>query len=163
MLVTAEDIRFEQDVANNIADTQRLSPYIDKAEREWVINAIGVKNYKRLEQNDYDEVLTLLMNGGYYNDDTIYFAGLRKAIIYLAYSLFVRNDNVFSTQSGFRYKGNADFSDRVDDKTIVRVAKENEARGIKALNECVSFLNSQEGGCSKRRRLGNTTLRVIGN
>jgi len=52
MLVTAEEIRFEQDVANNIADTQRLSPYIDKAEREWVINAIGVKNYKRLEQNE---------------------------------------------------------------------------------------------------------------
>ena len=50
MLVTAEEIRFEQDVANNIADTQRLSPYIDKAEREWVINAIGVKNYKRLEK-----------------------------------------------------------------------------------------------------------------
>jgi len=141
MLIDAQYIRGEQDIANNIDDAKRLMPYIDKAEREWIINSIGVKNYKTLEAGDTtDETLIMLLEGGYYNNDTIYFSGLRRAIAFLTYSLFVRNDNVFSTASGFRYKGNTEYSDKVEDKTILRVANEAEARGLKYLNECVTFL-----------------------
>jgi hypothetical protein len=161
MLINAEYIRGEADIANNIDDAKRLTPYIDKAEREFIINAIGVKNYKALEAISTDPILVLLLSGGYYNNDAIYFSGLKRAIAYLAYSLFVRNDNVFSTASGFRYKGNAEFSDKVEDRTIVRMANEAEARGLKYLNECISYLKIMQSN-AKVNKPSRKRLIVIG-
>ena len=162
MLINAEYIRGEEDIANNIDDTKRILPYIEKAEREWIINAIGVKNYKDLEKGTDDAVLNLLLEGGYYKEDTIFFSGLRKAIAHLAYSLFVRNDNVFSTASGFRYKGNTELSDRIEDRTILRVANEAEARGLKYLNECISYLKIAQGNTAVSK-ITKKKFIIIGN
>ncbi len=141
MIIDSNYIRGIRDISVNIDDVKRIDPYIEEAEKEWVIPSIGAKLYKDLISKVDSENNTTLLEGGYYNGDTAYLSGLKKAIAYLAYSRYVRNSNVFLTSSGARAKGSLEFSDSVDDRAVVRVANEAEKRGIKLLDECVAYLN----------------------
>lgn len=141
MIIDSNYIRGIRDISANIDDVKRIDPYIEEAEKEWVIPSIGAKLYKDLISKVDSENNTTLLEGGYYNGDTAYLSGLKKAIAYLAYSRYVRNSNVFLTSSGARAKGSLEFSDSVDDRAVVRVANEAEKRGIKLLDECVAYLN----------------------
>ena len=141
MIIDSNYIREIRDISINVDDVKRIDPYIEEAEKEWVIPTIGAKLYKDLIDKVESENNTTLLEGGYYNGDTAYLSGLKKAIAYLAYSRYVRNSNVFLTSSGARAKGSFEFSDSVDDRAVVRVANEAEKRGIKLLDECVAYLN----------------------
>ncbi|MDX9797943.1 MAG: hypothetical protein RBT05_03720 [Bacteroidales bacterium] len=141
MIIDSNYIREIRDISINVDDVKRIDPYIEEAEKEWVIPSIGAKLYKDLDSGVGSDNNTLLLEGGYYNNDTAYLSGLKKAISYLAYSRYVRNSNVFLTSSGARTKGTLEFSDSVDDRAVVRVANEAEKRGIKLLDECVAYLN----------------------
>ena len=141
MIIDSNYIREIRDISINVDDVKRIDPYIEEAEKEWVIPTIGAKLYKDLIDKVESENNTTLLEGGYYNGDTAYLSGLKKAIAYLAYSRYVRNSNVFLTSSGARAKGSLEFSDSVDDRAVVRVANEAEKRGIKLLDECVAYLN----------------------
>lgn len=141
MIIDSNYIREIRDISINVDDVKRIDPYIEEAEKEWVIPTIGAKLYKDLDSRVESDNNSLLLEGGYYNEDTAYLSGLKKAISYLAYSRYVRNSNVFLTSSGARTKGTLEFSDSVDDRAVVRVANEAEKRGIKLLDECVAYLN----------------------
>lgn len=141
MIIDSNYIREIRDISSNVDDVKRIAPYIEEAEKEWVIPSIGAKLYKDLIDKVESENNTTLLEGGYYNGDTAYLSGLNKAVSYLAYSRYVRNSNVFLTSSGARTKGTLEFSDSVDDRAVVRVANEAEKRGIKLLDECVAYLN----------------------
>lgn len=141
MIIDSNYIREIRDISSNVDDVKRIEPYIEEAEKEWVIPSIGAKLYKDLIAGGQSADNTTLLEGGYYNEDTAYLSGLKKAISYLAYSRYVRNSNVFLTSSGARTKGTLEFSDSVDDRAVVRVANEAEKRGIKLLDECVAYLN----------------------
>lgn len=141
MIIDSNYIRGIRDISSNVDDVKRIDPYIEEAEKEWVIPSIGAKLYKDLIGKVESENNTTLLEGGYYNNDIAYLSGLKKAVSYLAYSRYVRNSNVFLTSSGARTKGSLEFSDSVDDRAVVRVANEAEKRGIKLLDECVAYLN----------------------
>lgn len=152
MIINSEYIRDIRDISINIDDVKRIEPYIEEAEKEWVIPAIGAKLYKELEDKEENTSNTLLLEGGYYQDNTAYFSGLKKAIAYLAYSRYVRNSNIFMTSSGARYKGSMEFSDMVDDRAVLRVANEAEKRGIKMLDECVEYIKHIGGSAVRVKR-----------
>lgn len=141
MIIDSNYIREIRDISSNVDDVKRIDPYIEEAEKEWVIPSIGAKLYKDLDNGVESDNNSLLLEGGYYNEDTAYLSGLKKAISYLAYSRYIRNSNVFLTSSGARTKGTLEFSDSVDDRAVVRVANEAEKRGMKLLDECVAYLN----------------------
>ena len=140
MIITPEDIRRIRPIAENVNDQKRLVPYIEECEKLFLLPAIGAAVYKQLDSQDKPENFDVLMDGGYYDNDTKYFCGLRQAMGYLVYSRFARNQNVNATAFGFTQK-NSQFSDPVDDKTVVRIANDAEKVGLGYLKGCIEYLN----------------------
>jgi len=141
MIITPEDIRSVRPISENVNDVKRLIPYIEEAEKIYLIKAIGAVKYKELEADKPNfENFTLLMDGGYYDDDKVYFSGLRSAMGYLVYGRFVRNQNINATAFGIVAK-QGQFSEQVDEKTIVRISNDAEKTGLEFLKQCVDFLN----------------------
>ena len=60
---------------------------------------------------------------------------------YLVYSRFIRNQNVNATAFGIVQK-QGQFSDVVDEKTIVRTANDAEKIGLEYLRQVVDYINS---------------------
>lgn len=151
MIFSPNDIRVVRPIAENVNDTKRLLPYIDECERLFLIPKLGAKQYKILETAIANSLLlenpvtlsadiTNLLEGCYYDSDNERCEGLKKAMGYLVYSRFVRNQNVNVTAFGLVNKS-GDFSERVDDKTIIRISNDAESIGIEYLKQCVDFLN----------------------
>lgn len=159
MIITVEDIRKVRPIADNLNDEKRLLPYIDECEKLFLIPAIGASLYKKINDNisEYEE----LLSGGYYDNDTKYFNGLRQAMGYLVYSRFVRNQNVNATAFGMVFK-EGQFSEKVDEKTIVRIANDAEKIGLRYLSECVEYLNYSSDSCETKQVIRNKKFRVIG-
>lgn len=142
MITTVDNIRKVRPISENVNDEKRLIPYIEEAEKLFLIPAIGASLYKQIENNQ--STFEMLFTGGFYTDEKNneqYFAGLNDAMGYLTYSRFVRNHNVNATAFGLVQK-QGQFSDPVDEKTIVRVANDAEKIGIEYLNQCIAYLKS---------------------
>ena len=99
MITTAQDIRAIRPIAENVNDVNRLIPYIDECEKLYLLPSVGAVRFKKIEDKSIDNY-NALMDGGYYDEETKYFAGLRAAMGYLVYSRFVRNQNVNATSFG---------------------------------------------------------------
>ena len=138
MIATSANIRKVRPIAENVNDDKRINPYIEEAEKLFVIRNIGPITYKAIETDKTQ--FSILLDGGYYDNDTRYFSGLYEAIGYLAYSRFVRNQPVNSTAFGIVAK-QGQFSEQVDSKTLISVANDAEKIGLQYLKECVDFLN----------------------
>lgn len=142
MITTIDSIRKVRPISENVNDEKRLIPYIEEAEKLFLIPAIGASLYKQIESNQTD--FEVLFTGDFYTDEKgneQYFAGLNDAMGYLTYSRFVRNQNVNATAFGMVTK-QGQFSDPVDEKTIVRTANDAEKIGIEYLNQCIAYLKS---------------------
>lgn len=180
MIVRPEHIRKVRPIAENVNDVKRLEPYIEECEKLYLIPAIGAERYKKLvdmflRRND-DRVITdnanepilvdddykKLLDGGFYDNDTKYFAGLYEALGYLVYSRFVRNQQVNATAFGMVMK-QGQFSEPLDEKAIIRIANDAEKIGNKYLEDCIDFLNYSEKptGC-ERPKLNSKRIKVIG-
>jgi len=140
MIIVPEDIRAVRPIAENVNDTKRLLPYIDECEKLFLMPAIGVALYKSLDSETKPDNFDKIMDGGYYDNDTKHFPGLREAMGYLVYSRFVRNQNVNVTAFAVVTK-QGQFSDNVDDRTIVRTANDAEKIGLEYLRQCIEFIN----------------------
>ena len=180
MIITPADIRAVRPIAENVNDAKRLIPYIDECEKLYVLPALGAKLYKQIESNvlrsSDGEPLTdnsgenllvgntelqLLFQGCYYNDDAQHCEGLIKAMGYLVYSRFVRNQNVNVTAFAVVTK-KSEFSESVDDKTIVRIANDAEKIGLEYLKQCVDYLNFGKQREDKRIFKGRQNFKAIG-
>jgi hypothetical protein len=141
MKITADDIRECRALANNIEDTKRVMPYVDEVEQIYVAPRLGAKVFKEISDYDGsgDAELSLLWSGGYYDDDTRVFAGLKKAYCYLAYSRFIRNQSVNVTAFGVVQK-TGQFSEAVDAKTTLAMARDAESIGMDYLENCLKYL-----------------------
>lgn len=162
MIFTPEDIREVRPISENVNDIKRLSPYIDECENLFLIPAIGSKQYKALEEatTPLTEELENLLNGCYYADDAKYCSGLKKAMGYLVYSRFVRNQQANATAFGMVTK-RSEFSEPLDEKTIVRIANDAEKIGLEYLQQCVDYYNYGKE-CSEKQNYTRTKIKIIG-
>lgn len=172
MIITPTDIRAIRPIAENVNDIKRLVPYIDECEKLFVLPALGAKQYLAIETaitNSTKETnpaplsdgIKNLLNGCYYDSDNQHCEGLKKAMGYLVYSRFVRNQNVNVTAFAIVSK-NSEFSEKVDDKTIVRISNDAEKVGLEYLKQCVDFLNFGKEQSDKRIFKGRQKFKAIG-
>ena len=141
MIIDSNYIREIRDISSNVDDVKRIDPYIEEAEKEWVIPSIGAKLYKDLIDKVESENNTTLLEGGYYNGDTAYLSGLKKAIAYLAYSRYVRNSHA---QGGVTFRGDNGQVFEAEGGENVYIMKKTASAEINAL----SALNEAHGGNS---------------
>lgn len=137
MIISYQDIRDIRPIAENVLDEKRMRPYIEEADKLYLLPLIGAWLHKDIEdnRNEYD----FLFNGGYYDDNKKHLTGLREAMGYLSYSRFIRNQNVNTTAFGVVIK-KADYSEPADDRTITRVANDAEKIGQEYLHQCIEYL-----------------------
>lgn len=151
MIITPQDIRSVRPIAENVNDEKRLIPYIEECENLFLIPKLGAKKFKEIETAIAESIKELnpialsdemvnLLNGCFYDEDNRHSEGLKKAMGYLVYSRFVRNQNVNATAFGIVTK-RADNSDPVDYKMIMIIANDAEKIGLEYLKQCVDFLN----------------------
>ena len=150
MIIQPQDIRAVRPIAENVNDEKRLVPYIEECETLYLITKLGAKQFLSIEKAIKDsqletpvplpEAITSLMDGCYFDSDNQHCQGLKQAMGYLVYSRFVRNQNVNATAFGIVTK-QGQFSENVDEKTIIRISNDAEKIGLEYLKQCIDFLN----------------------
>jgi len=150
MIIQPQDIRAVRPIAENVNDEKRLVPYIEECETLYLITKLGAKQFLSIEKAIKDsqletpvplpEAITSLMDGCYFDSDNQHCQGLKQAMGYLVYSRFVRNQNVNVTAFAVVAKS-GQFSENVDEKTIIRISNDAEKIGLEYLKQCIDFLN----------------------
>lgn len=158
MIINYEHISSAKTIAADI-DEERVVKHIKEVETLWVIPAFSPAVYYKIEQSvlmdneahpitdNENNLITFthlgnydtLLVGGYYNDNSAYFPGLIQAVSYLAYSRFVKDQQINVTAFGVVVK-NSQFSEPASDAMILKNAKDAEKIGIEYLNQCVDYL-----------------------
>lgn len=177
MIITTDDIRNVRPIAENVNDTKRIAPYIEECEMLFIIPIIGAINYKSIERSylESNDSITITDNSGntifinklelyegcFYNDNKNHCVGIKKAMGYLVYSRFVRNQNVNVTAFGVVAK-QGQFSDAVDEKTIIRIANDAEKIGLNYLNNCIDFINFKSTNKEMLRKKTRNKFKAIG-
>jgi len=161
MITAPEDIRKVRPIAENVNDTKRLVPYIEESETLFLIPAIGPAIYKILDSEDKPDYYEQLMSGGYYDNDTKHFPGIREAMGYLVYSRFARNQNVNATAFGLVAK-QGQFSEQIDYKEKIAIANDAEKIGLEYLRQCIDYLNFGKSESDKRNYKVKSKFKVIG-
>lgn len=179
MIITTEDIRAIRPIAENVNDIKRLIPYIDECEKLYLIPILGASLYKKLDEaalmtnsgipiatNEVQliylaENIKEIFEGCYYENDTKYHNGLKKAMGYLVYSRFVRNQNINVTAFAVVTK-QGQFSETVDEKTIVRTANDAEKIGLEYLRQVVDYINSNLPESEKKVFNPKSKFKIIG-
>lgn len=158
MIITVNDIRSVRPIAENLNDSERLLPYIDECENLYLKKSIGNGTYNLIDKNRQD--YNLLFDGGDYGDNK-FFAGLKKAMGYLVYSRFIRNQNVNVTAFGIVAK-QGQYSESIDERTIVRISNDTEKIGLEYLSECVEYLEFLGIVEGETKKISRTKYKVIG-
>lgn len=159
MIIESNDIMSVRPIAQNIDSDARISPYINEAETLYIIPALGAKLYKEID-DDKSKHKTLL-DGGYYDNDSRYFAGLTHAIAYLAYARFVLNQSVNVTPFGMMQKS-SEFGTPASSATILAMSRESEKIGMEHLRQCVEYINFINGGNNPIAPKRKTKFQAIG-
>lgn len=142
MIVQADDIRSLKNIGLNV-ESGKLMPFCEETEKHIVIPAIGADLYLEIEENLNDPKFNILLNGGFYERDNkkCYMRGLKVAISYIAYSIAVIQGEATFTNFGLRQKYSEN-SEKVDEKTLIRIANDNRKKGDECLRQCVEYINS---------------------
>lgn len=137
MIIFPENIRKVRPIADNINDEKRLLPYIEEVERLYLIPALTPEIYAEIiaDRTPFET----LFCGGFYDNNKKFFSGLNDASGYLIYSRFVLNNQANVTAFGVQFK-NGEFSERADEKTLIRISKDAEKIGLQFLDDCVEYL-----------------------
>ena len=180
MIVAANHIRKVRAVSAAIPNGN-IEPYIQEAENLHVRTTLTPELYKKIEatvltdnwdipitSND-DDILTLdaefdtLLLGGYYDEDTKYFAGLIAAVAYLAHSRMVMEHGIIATSFGMSQAGGGEFNEALDYKSRKHSSTKSEKIGLEYLAGCVEYLKFTEvipcDSTTRRRK----RFRTIGN
>lgn len=170
MIIKYEHIRQARPIADNIDDEKRLSPYMREVENLELIPAIGAENYRELDAN-FDEANPThshILHGGYYECvsgcqcGTQIHAGLIQAVSYLTYARFARNNKVNATAFGIVTK-TTQFSEPIDERTLVRHTNEAEKIGREYLRQTVEYMKcSGLICCNKGNKLFKRKFKSIG-
>jgi hypothetical protein len=155
-MIDYNDIKHVRPIADNINEGKRIQPYINEVEKLYLIPYLGAKRFKEISENKSEH--EDLFKGGFYDEDSKYFAGLNEASGYLVYSRFLKNNQVNVTAFGVVVK-QGQFSEQVDEKTLIRSANDAEKIGLEYLNQCLEYLN--QDSC-KNTKVSKRKFRAIG-
>jgi len=158
MIINVNDIRLVRPIAENVNDSTRLLPYIDECENLYLKKSIGNGTYNEIDRNRQN--YNLLFDGGEYGENQS-FAGLKKAMGYLVYSRFIRNQNVNVTAFGIVAK-QGQYSEAVDERTIIRISNDTEKIGLEYLAQCVEYLQFLGIIEGETKKISRTKYKVIG-
>lgn len=159
ILITQEHFDAVRSLSPNIDFTKRVLPYAAEAQKfdlkPWLGDAMYFDMLKNQESTNY----LLLLNGGEYDDtctppNTLRFDGIRAAIAYYAMARFRENQQVTDTSFGVVRKLN-EFSEPVDDKTIVRTAAQLRKGGDAIMLDVKKFLCMKSTDYPKYTATGN--------
>jgi len=156
MIVTFEHIRKVRPIADNIDDEIRILPYMEEVEALDLIPAIGAGLYKQLNNGEI-EALDDLLNGCYFSGNCGQerrHEGLIKAVAYLSYARFVRNNQINVTAFGATLK-TTQFSEPIDEKMLIRHSNEAEKIGQAYLNGVIDFLRYKGLLCTTKKIFKN--------
>lgn len=159
MIITADDIRKYRPIAQNINATDRIDTYIVEVETLFLIPQLGAKLFKDIDTNKSN--YSLLIDGGYYNNDESHFAGLLAAVSYLAYARFILNQPFNVTALGNVFK-NSEFSEKADMATTARMSNQAEKIGLEYLRQCVEYLKSTGRLADSVKTIRKNKLTIIG-
>lgn len=154
MLTTIDHIKEIRSISQNLIDA-RIAPYIKEVEDAYILPAIGVTTYERLDSHPQGEPYTeedaILLNGGYYDRpkpcgegterDRCY--GLRLATAYYAYARVLKNNQLNVTAFGVTMKQGYQ-SQPVDDKDITDAVTEAYKMGDHYLQSCIRYFKRNE-------------------
>jgi hypothetical protein len=159
MIASINDIKNIRPIADNIP-LGRITVYIEEAERLYVLPAFGASLFKNISDNQ--ETYTTLLEGGYYDNDNHYFAGLRKSIAYIAYSKMILNQDFNVTAFGTMFK-NSEYSEHSNEKTLLRISNDALAIGLRYLDECLDYLKHINVlTCCLNQTDRNRRIKIIG-
>lgn len=171
-IIKPDDIRKIRPIAENMIDCKRIESYIREAETLDLIPLIGANLYQQFTQNDFLNKLNTnggfqvitnsgskifltplwwnqFINGDYYtckcscNPEEIRRSeGLASAIAYLAYSRMLPNQPINVTSFGVVRK-TTEFSDPVDEKTLLRAVNEAKKIGLEYMRQAIDHLRCE--------------------
>lgn len=158
MIIQIEELRALKSIGINV-DPQKLYPFCEEVEKHIVLPAISPALYNEVETHRNDERFRTLLHGGYYTKDATepnacYLRGLIVAIGYLAYSRAVIQGEATLTNFGLRQKI-SDYSDKVDERTLIRVSNDNRKYGDECLRQCLDYIDC----CCKSNKKTNSISR----
>ena len=155
MIQQYKDVRKVRPIAENLLDEKRLLPYMQESETIYLKPLISPLFYKELSDYvayinqvidpenpivlEHNAEFDILLNGGLYDNNESEVIGLTEALGYLTYARFVANQQVNVTAFGVVSK-KTDYSDPIDEKTLVRVTKDAENIGKEYLRQCIEYM-----------------------
>lgn len=154
MITTIEDIKKIRQIAENIQDI-RIEPYIEQTEELVIIPAIGIELYREIE-SDISAHIDILWPKDYEVEECgrmvkKYSPGLIKAISYIAYSKMLLNQQISVTAFGVRTM-NSQYSDKAEERDIVRASNEARAVGDTYLSQTLEYINKGTTTIQKKKR-----------
>lgn len=161
MIISVNDLKALRSIAINVAPGV-LEPYIDDAEKNTVLRAIGVDKYFDIEKNKEDEKYRTLLHGGTYDRGgcSDYCRGLIYAIAYLAYSRFLIDGDIQVTAFG-AVKKTTSYSTPVTEVDRIRASNNARKLGEAALSECVAYLDNDDC-CKYKTSVGFPKYTAVG-
>lgn len=120
-------------------DPVNVIPYIDEVESAQVRPVLGAALYKQIDDGDYTD--SILLNGGYYANNTKYCDGLKKAISYLTYARMLPGQQLTVTAYGAVTK-TGEFSSKATGEELQREINHARQLGEQYLQSCVEYLKS---------------------
>lgn len=155
LLITLDDIRTIKQISQNINAVDRIQPFIQEAQMFDVKGKLGSLFYHDMIKNITDSKYQDLLNGTTYSDNSspaneYHFSGLKPAIAYYTYARYILNGQVSATNFSVVRKTN-EFSDPVDEKTLVRLSTQARNAADALMDDCISFLDIKYATYTKWR------------
>lgn len=154
MIATPANLQAVRGVAINVA-AESIEPFIDDAEKQDVLPAIGAKLYFDVEANRDGAQYTELLFGGRYTSEcgTLkYSRGLVTAVAYLAYARMLIFGDIQYTAFGAVLK-TAQYSQKPGENDKIRAADAARKLGFAILDDVVEYARQTfdvGGSCNAR-------------
>ena len=144
-------------------DEAKALRYIAEAESVKIKPVLGDDIYVRVKTDD-NYIFRILIEGGFYEHrgKKFYLSGLKTALAYYAYSRLLESSSIDLTRQG-AVNRNSDYSDDTTRQDRIDTSRETYAIADMYLQECITFLRSQNMIVSRRANSRRMRFWVIGN
>jgi len=142
LLISEDDIREFWSMGKNMPKA-KISPQILRAQQSDLKPFLGQALYYDFVSNVSDPEYQELLNGKeyQYQDDTVFFTGVKPMLAAFAFSRIKRNASDFLTRGGNKHK-QTDESTEIANRSIMSKAREAESEAIRMQGEVSQFLDS---------------------
>lgn len=165
MIATPQDVQTVRAVAINVAP-EAIEPYIEDAEKQDVLPAIGAALYFAIDADPGNSQYTEILNGALYDDGDCqglrYSRGLLAAVAYLAYARMLIFGDIQYTAFGAVLK-NSQYSQKPGETDKIRAADGAKKIGFAILADVVAHIKSTTGAatCEEHRPVERAKFTAI--